>query len=117
MPDTTPDATADTTAEDEVLMEAAPVPVSNEDVRKWVRACADAKREAEAALSIANQNYQEACRAEARRSQAKVSLSELNEIQRRVTRTEDNRKARAMTALGQLGFGQNTVKKPHPKLF
>ncbi len=103
--------------EEIVELEPEPdVPDTVSDIRARVLACADRVRKATAELTEANEAYRAACKAQVQLN-AKPTLAELNAIQRRVTATETRRKARAMKALGELGFGDSARPKPHPPLF
>ena len=88
-------------------------------LRKHVQQYAEIVRGLEADLDRARKDYRDAGRAEAQFTGGKgLSLAQLNEIQRRVCKTEDNRKARAMRALSDLGFGNRAAagREPHPHL-
>ncbi len=108
------------------FMDTPPVPPEIEDepeaekptvleARKRVHEASKVVEKATVALGDANDEYRAACKAQVELN-AKPTLRELNEIQKRVTKTEDRRKARAMKALGELGFG-DPPRKHHPPLF
>jgi phosphoglycolate phosphatase-like HAD superfamily hydrolase len=99
----------------EAEAEQAPENISLDDVRAIVRETAQAVEDAEFNLEQARKAYGIASLLAVEFS-VKPTLAELNRSQVKVTATENRRKARAMKALGELGFG-NPKRKPHPPLF
>lgn len=89
--------------------------LSIEDIRGIVKVTSEAVAVAEGNLEKARKAYQIASQLEAECS-AKPSLVEMNRAQVRVTAAESRHKARAMKALGALGFG-DPKRKPYPQLF
>ncbi len=122
--------TGDTTTEDQALKaldaldvpgpepESEPKPEPRktvEETQAIVNAASERVKDAERALADAHRRYRLACQLQAENRPA-LTLAEMNKIQSRVTGTETRRRARAMKALGELGFGEPT-RKNHPPLF
>ena len=122
----------DTTTEDQALKaldaldalddapveEPEPVPEprrTTEETQAIVNAASEGVKAAERNLANAHRKYRLACRLQAE-NRPTLTLAELNKIQSRVTKTENRHKARAMKALGELGFGE-PKRKDHPALF
>lgn len=89
--------------------------ITIDEVRAIVRTTAKAVEDATANLEKAHKAYSLACALEVSHA-AVPTLAELNRAQVRVTATETRQRARAMKALGALGFGE-PKRKPHPPLF
>ena len=99
----------------ELAPEPEPEPEPEETVQERVSRTAEDVRQAEANLETARKEYSAAAQAQATGVE-KLTLVEMNRIQKKVTASEVRHKNRAMKALGELGFG-NQPMKPHPTLF
>ena len=99
----------------ELTPEPEPEPEPEETAQERVSRTAADVRDAEIVLAAARKEYAAAAQAQAV-DVKKLSLVEMNRIQKKVTAPEMRHKNRAMKALGELGFG-GPERKPHPALF
>ena len=81
-----------------------------------VQAALERRAAAQAELAAADEEYAEACAAEAA-LQREPSLVEQNEYQRKITLGESVERVAALDLLAKSGITRQLQKKPHPQLF